>query len=172
MNKLKDIDRESIEIFVIADSVRSLYNVGSLFRLCDGVGVTKLYLCGLTGAPYDRLKYQRQRQQIAKTALEGLDSVDWEYRENVIDLINELKQREVQVVALEQAKSSFSYLEAKYNRSICLVIGHEADGVSKEVLESVDFSIEIPMYGAGKSLNVISASSIALYAIRMKLESK
>ena len=154
------------EIYVIADNIRSLYNVGSLFRLCDGVGIRKLYLCGRTGAPFNRLKYQRQRQQIAKTALEGLNSVEWEHRDDVISLIEEFKNDGIQVVALEQSDSSINYAEASYHPRVCLVVGNEVDGVGEKVLELMDMTVEIPMYGRGNSLNVISATSVALYQIR------
>lgn len=155
------------EIFVIAHNIRSLYNVGSLFRLCDGAGVTKLYLTGLTGTPADTLRNQRQRQQIAKTALEGLEAVSWEYRQDVLSLIHELQSKNVVIMALEQTPTSLSYDQADYHAPLCLVLGHEADGLDTDTLAAVDSAIELPMYGRGKSLNVISAASIALYHIRL-----
>ena len=157
---------KSRDILVLADSIRSLYNVGSLFRLCDGVGVKKLYLCGTTGAPHDRVKYARQRQQIAKTALEGLSAVEWEYREDILATIKELQQRGIQVIAIEQAETSVSYTDFNYGDQVCVVLGNEVDGVSTEVLQAVDAIVELPMLGQGKSLNVISAASAVLYHIR------
>ena len=160
------------DIWVIADNIRSLYNVGSLFRLCDGVGVKKLYLCGTTGAPYDRVKYTRQRQQIAKTALEGLNSVEWEYCEDTLTAIKQLQQQGVRVVAVEQAERSVSYINMTYGDKVGVVMGNEVDGVSPEVLQTVDAIVELPMLGRGKSLNVISAASAVLYHIRAQITDK
>jgi 23S rRNA (guanosine2251-2'-O)-methyltransferase len=157
------------EIYVLADNIRSLYNVGSLFRLADAVGVRKLYLCGLTGAPHQTIRYRRQREQIAKTALAGLESVEWEYRENAVDLIKELKEQGVQIVALEQTAASQPYNMTSYASPICLILGHERDGVHSDLLDLIDIAVEIPMYGQGKSLNVISAASICLYSMRQQL---
>ena len=159
-------------IWVIADNIRSLYNVGSLFRLCDGVGVKKLYLCGTTGAPYDRVKYARQRQQIAKTALEGLRSIEWEYSVDTLAVIKQLQQQGVQVVAVEQAETSTSYTDFGYSDQVCILMGNEVDGVSPEVLQAVDAIVELPMLGQGKSLNVISAASAVLYHIRTQTTNK
>ncbi len=153
-------------IYCLADNIRSLYNVGALFRLCDGVGISKLFLTGITGAPFDDLKHARQRNQIAKTALEGLNSVAWEYHPDPIELLHQLKSQHIQIVALEQTSTSIDYRQAKFNTSVCLVLGHETDGVSEQVLSLADQVIELPMYGQGKSLNVISSASIALYHIK------
>jgi 23S rRNA (guanosine2251-2'-O)-methyltransferase len=159
------------EIFVIANNIRSLYNVGALFRLCDGAGVAKLYLCGMTGAPQEGLKFRRQREQIAKTALEGLTSVAWEYHAEVLPLMASLRQRGVQMVALEQTPTSHMYSAVSYQAPLCVILGHERDGVETAVLDSVDLTVEIPMHGAGKSLNVISAASVLLYHLRSSLPS-
>ncbi len=154
------------EIYVIADNIRSLYNVGSLFRLCDGVGVKKLYLCGTTGAPFNRLKYQRQRQQIAKTALAGLGSVEWEYHPQTAILLRQLRRQQIQLVAIEQAPRSVNYTECNYAQQIAVIVGNEVDGVSPDVLNIVDIVAELPMLGRGKSLNVVTAASAVLYHIR------
>lgn len=157
-------------LYVLANNIRSLYNVGSLFRLCDGAGVNKLFLTGITGAPHDNLKYQRQRQQIAKTALEGLDSVSWEYHPEAMPLLHQLKADGVQIVALEQTPSSQPYTQVGYTSPLCLVLGHETEGVDQQVLDIADTTIEIPMRGQGKSLNVISAASVAIYYIVSQIE--
>lgn len=156
-------------ISVLANNIRSLYNVGALFRLCDGVGVQKLYLTGITGAPYDDIKHNRQRTQIAKTALQGLESVEWEYHADPLTLIRQLKQQGVQIVTLEQSDTSQPYNAAAYQPPLCVVLGHETDGVEQNVLDIADLSVEIPMYGQGKSLNVISSASVALYHIKTTL---
>jgi tRNA G18 (ribose-2'-O)-methylase SpoU len=161
--------RQLSMLYVLANNIRSLYNVGALFRLADGAGVAKIYLTGITGAPYDDIKHQRQRRQIAKTALEGLDSVPWEYHESPLVLIGSLKRRGIHVVALEQTERSIPYAQADYRSPLCLVLGHETDGVDRSVLEQADSVIELPMYGKGKSLNVISSASVALYHIKSVL---
>lgn len=153
------------EIYVIANNIRSLYNVGSLFRLCDGVGVKKLFLCGTTGAPFDRIKFQRQRQQIAKTALEGLNNVDWEYDADAINVVNRLKKDEVQIVVVEQTPSSQNYTEVIYQQKVAFILGNEVEGVESEVIDAAHIAIELPMKGKGKSLNVISAGSAVLYHV-------
>jgi tRNA G18 (ribose-2'-O)-methylase SpoU len=158
-------------LYVIANNIRSLYNVGSLFRLADGVGVDKLYLCGITGAPFEDLKHDRQRRQIAKTALEGLNSVAWEYCQDAVQLATQLKADGIQIAALELTDTSLDYLQAKYHSSICLILGHETDGVDNELLQLADLTISLPMYGQGKSLNVITAASVALYHIKHQLNS-
>lgn len=150
-------------IYVLANNIRSLYNIGALFRLCDGVGVEKLFLCGITGAPFDDVKHARQRQQIAKTALEGLNSVTWEYHPDPVKLIDMLKQQGVQIVALEQAPNSIPLNQAQFRSPVCLILGHETEGIESRVLDASDLIAEIPMRGRGKSHNVISSAAMALY---------
>ncbi len=155
----------NVELSILAHNIRSLYNVGSLFRLADGLGLTKLYLTGHTGAPHNRLKYQRQRQQIAKTALEGLDSVQWEYHEDPEPIISHLKQQGVTIIALELTDSSQDIARLSTNGPLCLILGHETDGVSDQLLRLSDLVTHIPMRGQGKSLNVITAAAIAAYLL-------
>ena len=156
-------------IYVIAHNIRSLYNVGALFRLCDGVGVDRLYLTGYTGTPYDDILHQRQRRQISKTALEGLDSVDWEHHLEPLPLIDALRRQNIQIVSLELTRESIQYTSAEYSRDVCLILGNETDGVEQQHLEYSDIIIKIPMHGKGKSLNVISSASVALYHIRHQI---
>ena len=160
------------EIYVIAHNIRSLYNVGALFRLCDGAGVAKLYLTGITGAPFESVKFDRQRRQIAKTALAGLASVPWEYREDAHALIEELKNQHVVIVALEQTGRSISYLDAPFTFPLCLILGNEVEGVDDALLDLADLAVYLPMLGQGKSLNVISAASVGLYHLRTPTSKK
>lgn len=154
------------ELYIVAHDIRSLYNVGSLFRLSDGAGITKLFLTGVTGAPFDRVKYQRQRQQIAKTALEGLNNVTWEYAKDPMSIIDQMKKNGAAIVALEQTSNSQPYHQVAYPDKLCIILGNEVDGVDRKLLDRCDLVAELPMYGAGKSLNVISAASILVYHIR------
>jgi 23S rRNA (guanosine2251-2'-O)-methyltransferase len=153
-------------MYMIADNIRSLYNVGALFRLCDAVGVEKLYLCGITPTPVDTLRNTRQRQHIAKTALAALDVVPWEYHPSAISLVSELRAGGIQVVALEQTPTSVHYRSVSYASPIAIVLGHERDGVTHDLLRFADASVEIPMMGVGQSLNVISAASVLAFEVQ------
>jgi tRNA G18 (ribose-2'-O)-methylase SpoU len=136
-------------------------NVGSIFRTCDAVGVKKLFLCGITPKP--------PRKEIDKTALGAVDTVQWEYHENISDLIRELKQKNLQIIALEQDTRSISldkinqYFEK--NSKIAVIVGNEIEGVSKSALDLADIIVEIPMLGQKQSLNVSVATGIILYQI-------
>lgn len=148
----------SQEIYALLNNVRSLHNVGSIFRTADGAGVKKLYLCGQTGYP--------PRPDISKTAIGAEEVLPWEYTINPLDCIKKLKKRGVQIVALEQTADSIDYREFKPTYPMCLVVGHEIDGVSEDILELCDAAIEIPMHGQKLSLNVSVAFGVAVYNLR------
>ena len=154
-------------IFLIADRIRSLYNVGSLFRTADAFGVKKLYLCGYTGAP--------PRKEITKVALGAEQTVPWEKRGQTWKVVEELQARGVHVVALEQTKKSVPIQSLAFVlrrgqklsfETVALVVGNEVNGVSPGVLCRADAIVHIPMLGKKESLNVSVAAGIALYAIR------
>jgi tRNA G18 (ribose-2'-O)-methylase SpoU len=144
-------------IYTIVENVRSLHNVGAIFRTADGAGIAKLYLTGITGKPPDR--------QIHKVALGAENHVPWEYHKDGIALANQLKQQKIQLIVLEEAENSRPYSEAEFKFPLCLVVGHEYDGVSKEMLALADQVIHIPMSGSKISLNVSVAYGIAVYEI-------
>ncbi len=145
------------EIFVLLNNIRSLHNVGSIFRTSDGAGVKKVYLTGQTGYP--------PREEITKTAIGAEKVVPWEYYIDPIDAIKKLKKKGVQIVVLEQTEKSVDYKKFKPKYPLCLVVGHEIDGVSDEILELCDSAIEIPMCGKKQSLNVSVAFGVAVYQI-------
>ena len=155
-------------MIVILDKIRSLHNVGSIFRTCDGAGVEKLYLGGYTPTPLDRLG--QVRQQVAKTALGAEEKVSYEKVEDTPDLIDKLKSHGVKVVAVEQTKDSIPYTALNLKNyppeNLALVFGHEVDGVSPEVLSRVNETIEIPMSGFKESLNVSVSAGIVLFYLR------
>lgn len=151
-----------IPLSVILNDIRSLHNVGSIFRSCDGVGVEKLWLCGITGYPPNR--------QIAKIALGAECRVPWEYRENVLALVGELKRAGYRIVLLEQTSVSIPFDEFKPNAPVCLILGNEIDGVSQGILPYCDAAIEIEMAGVKNSLNVSVAFGIAAYQLRRCLK--
>lgn len=157
MSEKQDL-RDDKEIYLILDNIRSMENVGSMFRTADAAGIKKIYLCGITAKP--------PRKEIDKAALGAVDFVEWEYVENLKFLISDLKKRGISIIALEQDTrsiplSTFHPLPS----STALIVGNETDGISKEILDLSDQILEIPMYGKKNSLNVAVATGVALYNI-------
>ncbi len=144
-------------IRILLDNVRSLYNVGSIFRTSDAAGIEKIYLCGITGRP--------PRAEIHKAALGAEQSVPWEYFENPVEIIQQLKDEGQRIIILEHTDQPQLYHEVDYKFPLCLVVGHEITGVSDEVVDLADMAIEIPMFGIKQSLNVAVAYGIAVYEI-------
>lgn len=142
-------------IYGIVDNVRSLYNVGSIFRTADGAGLQKLFLCGITGCP--------PNNEIHKTALGAEENIEWEYVQNPVDAVLSLKDRGVKIVILEHTHQSQHFQKAVFEFPACLVVGHEHHGVSEEIVKLADQAIEIPMFGLKGSLNVGVAFGIAIY---------
>jgi 23S rRNA (guanosine2251-2'-O)-methyltransferase len=160
-------------IILIIHNVRSTHNVGSLFRSADGFGVTHIYLTGYTPYPQtesdDRLPHisSKIENQIQKTALGAQKSVPWEHRENLYELIDNLKKEGYVVAALEQTPNAIALNTFKSTGNIALILGNEVDGVDPEVLDKADIHLEIPMHGSKESFNVAIAGSIALYHFQM-----
>ena len=146
---------------VICDSLRSLHNVGSVFRTADGAGIDKVYLCGITGMP-DTQKHQRQ---ISKVALGAQNYVKWEYVKQSWRLVEKLKKEGYQIVSLEQTSESISYTKFKPKFPLALIIGNEGKGVKKSLLSRSNKIIDIPMHGRKESLNVSVAFGIVAYWI-------
>lgn len=145
-------------IYGLLDNIRSLYNVGSIFRTSDGALVRKLYLCGYTPHP--------PRKEIDKTALGATRSVPWEYYRDPLLAIDELRARGAKICVLEQTTHSKPYFDiCKGDFPLCLVVGNEITGVTPRVIESADMAIEIPMGGIKQSLNAAVAYGIALFEL-------
>jgi len=142
---------------VILENIRSLHNVGSVLRTADGSGWDKVYLCGYTGCPPDR--------RIEKVSLGAEESIEWEQRDSVVDLIEELKKDGFEVCALEQTPKAEDLLGASFEKDVALIVGNEVDGVEEATLEQCDRHLEIPMHGEKASLNVSIATGIAMYVI-------
>ena len=169
------IDRK--QKFVILVDIRSVFNVGSIFRTSDALGVDKIFLCGCTPTPKDR--FGRKRQDLAKVALGAEESVKWEYCEDARKLLRKLKKQKIQIIALEQNQKSVNYKKVKAKFSTALILGEEVNGLSQKILDLADVVAEIPMRGAmvrqahhprqlgrGKeSLNVSVAFGIAGFEI-------
>lgn len=161
-----DLDRVDVETFkrqpkigltVVLDNVRSLNNIGSIFRTADGMAVERVVLCGISQTP--------PSSEIHKTALGAEDSVDWSYYESTLDAASDLKSEGYTVCCLEQVADSVS-LESFEIDSSCryaVVVGHEVDGVSQEVVDACDCCIEIPQHGTKHSLNVSISAALAMW---------
>lgn len=158
---------------VVAHNIRSIHNVGSIFRTCEGFGAKKLFLSGYTPYPEvaendSRLPHLRQKltSQIHKTALGAEKFVPFEYHENIIGLISMLKEEGYLIFALEQHHSSMPLSKAvRPGVDIALILGEEVNGISENVLSLADVIAEIPMQGNKESFNVSVAAGIAMYAI-------
>ncbi|MCL4550297.1 MAG: RNA methyltransferase [Bacteroidetes bacterium] len=148
-----------LPVYVVLNSIRSSYNVGSIFRTSDGAMIQKLFLCGYTPHP--------PKKEVLKTALGSQNSVDWEYAKNAKDVITELKKSGVKICALELTETSVPHYNlTKEIFPMALLIGNEITGVSQELLDMCDLSIEIPQYGIKQSLNVAVAYGIAVFELR------
>lgn len=157
-------EAEKIPIIIVLDNVRSLHNVGSIFRTADAFLLEGIYLCGITGCPPHR--------EIHKTALGSTESVSWKYLKKTIDAISELKNKNYKIIAVEQAKESIALNDftVSLNRRIAVVFGNEIYGVEQEVMDVVDDCIEIPQFGTKHSLNIAVSAGIVIWELfrRMK----
>ena len=143
------------EIFILLHNIRSMHNVGSVFRTSDGAGVAKIYLTGYTPCP--------PRKEIHKTALGAEEYVPWEYHPDPLELAKKLKKQGIQIVALEKNRQSKSIQQFESESSVCMILGNEIDGVNAELLELSDEILHIPMHGQKESLNVSVAFGIGVY---------
>jgi tRNA G18 (ribose-2'-O)-methylase SpoU len=145
------------EFYVICDNIRSLENIGSIFRTSDALGVSKIFLCGISGKP--------PNHKISKTALGAEETIPFEYCRQTGRLIDKLKKDKISVVALEQAKDAIEYTKFKPQFPLALILGNEVKGVSKKILKKCDRIIFLPMSGKKESLNVSVAFGVAGYKI-------
>lgn len=143
--------------FVICDNIRSLENIGSIFRTADALGASKIFLCGISGRP--------PQDKISKTALGSEKTIPWEYHKQTWRLVEKLKKEKVFIVALEQDKKSIDYLKFKPKFPLALILGNEVKGISKKTLSKTDKIIHLPMRGKKESLNVAVAFGVAGYKI-------
>ena len=173
--KITELNRISVEAFkeadklplvVVLDNVRSLHNIGSVFRTSDAFRVECICLCGITAVP--------PHAEIHKTALGAEDTVDWKYYQNTVDAVDELKQNEYTVFSIEQAEGStmLDKWEMDRNKKYAMVFGNEVKGVEQEVINHSDGCIEIPQYGTKHSLNVSVTAGIVIYECANRLMNK
>jgi tRNA G18 (ribose-2'-O)-methylase SpoU len=157
---LETIDRiKKLPVRVVLNSIRSSYNVGSIFRTSDGVMVEKLYLCGYTPFP--------PKKEVLKTSLGSEQSVSWEYIEDPVTIVKNLKSEGYKICSLEQTSNNIRYCDiTKSDMPLCLIVGNEISGVNQELIDLSDISIEIPQYGIKQSLNVAVAYGITIFELR------
>jgi len=153
-----------IPLIVILDHIRSLNNIGSVFRTSDAFLIEKIYLCGITAKP--------PHKEIHKTALGATESVDWEYVENTLELVMDLQKDNIKVVSIEQADNStmLQNFEIEQNQKYAVVFGNEVKGVQQEVVSVSDHCIEIPQYGTKHSLNISVSCGIVLWDLFTKIK--
>ncbi len=169
--KLWELDRVSEEEFktqekfpviVILNDIRSLNNIGSFFRTADAFNIEKIFLCGITANPPHR--------DIHKTALGATDSVVWEHKNSIIQLIDELKSENILIASIEQAENTtfLNQIDQIPKQKIALIFGNEVDGVDQEAIDASDFIIEIPQFGTKHSLNVSVCAGVVLWEFSKK----
>ncbi|MBP6883931.1 MAG: TrmH family RNA methyltransferase [Candidatus Pacebacteria bacterium] len=149
------------ENILILNDIRSVENVGAMFRTADAAGINKIYLCGYTPAPVDR--FGRKRQDLHKSALGAEDFVAWEQHKNISALISKLKKEGFKIIAIEQASNSVDYKKVKLENKNVFLVGTEVTGIPKTLLKKCDIIAEIPMKGKKESLNVSVSLGIGLF---------
>lgn len=156
--------QEKLPLVVILDSVRSMHNIGSIFRTSDGFAIEKIYLCGITAQPPHR--------EIEKTALGATQSIEWIYFEEVCDAINTLKSDGYRIIAIEQAENStlLNNYVPQISNKYALIFGNEVNGVSDEAMQLIDTCIEIPQFGTKHSFNIVVSAGIVLWDFFAKLK--
>lgn len=154
------------ENIVILNDIRSVENVGAIFRTADAAGIDKIYLCGYTPTPLDR--FGRKRSDIAKSALGAEEYVAWEQKKSILPLITKLKKDGFRIIAIEQDEKSVDYKKVKVQNKNAFIVGTEVTGIPKNILNKCDVIAEIPMKGKKESLNVSVATGVALFGILNK----
>jgi|SRR3989338_5280088 len=149
------------ENVIILHNIRSVENVGAMFRTADAAGINKIYLTGHTPAPLDR--FSRKRKDLAKSALGAEEFVPWEHKKNILPIIAKLKRDGIQIIAIEQDKKSINYKKVKLKNKNVFIVGAEVTGIPKNILKRCDLIAEIPMYGKKESLNVSVALGVGLF---------
>ncbi|WP_417199353.1 RNA methyltransferase [Bizionia sp.] len=175
MRKLKnsELDRLSVDefkdtkktpIIIILDNIRSLNNIGSVYRTADAFLIEKIYLCGITAQP--------PHKDIHKTALGSTDTVAWEYAENTLDVISKLQNENVQICAIEQAENAtmLHNFNPKPDTRYALVFGNEVKGVAQQVVSASDVVLEIPQFGTKHSLNISVSCGLVIWDVFSKMK--
>lgn len=173
--KLDELNRVSVDEFkaqkklpvtVILDNVRSMHNVGSVFRTCDGFATEQVLLCGITGQPPHR--------EIEKTALGATQSVEWQYFSETAEAVARLKSEGYKIIAIEQAANStmLHRFQPAEGEKYALIFGNEVNGVSEEAMQEIDLCLEIPQFGTKHSFNIVVSAGIVLWDFFSKLQDR
>jgi len=167
LNRLSIEDFKSVKktpIIIVLDNIRSLNNIGSVFRTCDAFLVEKIYLCGITAKP--------PHKDIHKTALGSTETVTWEYVEDTMDLVNRLKAQKIKICSVEQAENAtmLNAFSPEKDTTYALVFGNEVKGVSQQVVSASDVILEIPQFGTKHSLNISVSAGIVIWDVFSKLK--
>lgn len=157
-------NQDKLPVTVILDNIRSMHNIGSIFRTSDGFAVEQIYLCGITAQPPHR--------EIEKTALGATQSVNWTYFETTLQAIEKLRTDGYRIIAIEQAENStlLNQFTPLNNNKYALILGNEVNGVSDEVMQQIDTCIEIPQFGTKHSFNVVVSAGIVLWDFFSKIK--
>ncbi|PIQ92677.1 MAG: RNA methyltransferase [Parcubacteria group bacterium CG11_big_fil_rev_8_21_14_0_20_39_22] len=163
MNRVKSRVKKGNNMVLVLVDIRSVHNVGSLFRTAEAAGVEKIYLTGITPSPLDR--FGRKRKDLAKVSLGTEEYIKWEYCDSVQQVLIKLESDGFEIVAIEQHKDSIDYRDFKIEGSTAFLLGSETDGLSAETLKKVSHIIEIPLKGKKESLNVSVAGGVVLFKV-------
>jgi len=150
-----------MKIYVILHNIRSVQNVGAIFRTADGAGVFKIFLTGYTPAPIDR--FGRPRTALEKTALGATDMVQWEVCEDATALVSQLEREGIEIVSVEQHAEAIPYTEQTFTHDTAFIFGNEVEGVPEALSLAADAIVHIPMRGKKESLNVSTTAGIILF---------
>jgi len=172
--KNSELDRKTVAEFktaiktpliIVLDNIRSLNNIGSVFRTADAFLIKKIYLCGITATP--------PHKDIQKTALGATETVDWEYCKNTIDLVKQLQSEHIKIASIEQAENAtmLNNFSPNPNETYALIFGNEVKGVQQEVVSNSDIVLEIPQYGSKHSLNISVSTGVVIWDLFSKIHS-
>ncbi len=150
----------TLPVLILLDNVRSLYNVGAFFRTADAAAIEKLYLCGITGRP--------PKKALSKTALGAEETVPWEYAWEPVPMLESMRARGVEIAAIETSVHAVDLFDWTPRFPVCVVFGHEVEGIRPEVAALCDTHVRIPMLGAKHSLNVATAGGVVMYELLRK----
>lgn len=164
--KLTELNRDSVESYkakskipvtIVLDNIRSALNVGSVFRTSDAYLIEKIYLCGITAKP--------PHKEITKSAIGATESVAWEYIEKVTDCVSDLQNRSYEIIGVEQTDESveLNNFKIKSDKKYALIFGNEVNGISTDLLEMLDASVELPQFGTKHSLNISVCAGIVIW---------
>ncbi|WP_438965954.1 RNA methyltransferase [Flavobacterium sp.] len=157
-------DADKTPIIIILDDIRSLHNIGSVFRTCDAFLIEKIYLCGITAIPPNK--------EIHKTALGATETVSWEYAKDVLEVVEKLKAKKVAIYSIEQVENSIMLndFRPETNKKYALIFGNEVKGVQQEAINLSDGVIEIPQLGSKHSLNISVSAGIVIWDLFQKMQ--